>query len=215
ALSGSIAPGHHYLVSESGGTVGAALPTPDATGTIAMSATAGKDAPVTNATALTRPTGCATAPAVRGLAGYGTTASSAEGSPTGNLSNTTAALRNGAGATDTDHNSTDFTIGAPNPRNSTGGVRIHDIQGAAHISPMNGQAVTGVPGVVTAVTSNGFFMQDPTPDADPATSEGIFVFTSTAPGRHAGDSVTVSGTVAEFRSGGASSANLTITEIDS
>jgi len=39
ALSGSIAPGHHYLVKESGGASGAALPTPDATGTIAMSAT--------------------------------------------------------------------------------------------------------------------------------------------------------------------------------
>src|SRR5262249_20241573 len=114
------------------------------------------------------------------------------------------------------HNSTDFTIGAPNPRNSTsgGGIRIHDIQGAAHISPLNGQAVTGVPGVVTAVTSNGFYMQDPTPDRNPATSEGIFVFTSSAPGRHAGDSVTVGGTVAEFRSGGATSANLTTTEID-
>ncbi|HKD99196.1 MAG TPA: lamin tail domain-containing protein [Micromonosporaceae bacterium] len=215
ALSGSITPGHHYLVQESGGTTGAALPTPDATGTIAMSATAGKVALVTNSTALACSTGCATAAGVRDFVGYGTTASSAEGSPTGNLSNTTAALRGGGGATDTDHNSTDFTIGAPAPRNSSAGVRIHDIQGRAHISPLNGQAVTGVPGVVTAVTSNGFFMQDPAPDADPATSEGIFVFTSTAPGRHTGDSVTVSGTVAEFRSGGSTSANLTTTEIDS
>src|SRR5947207_7093447 len=29
ALTGDIAPGHHYLVAESAGTVGAALPTPD------------------------------------------------------------------------------------------------------------------------------------------------------------------------------------------
>jgi predicted extracellular nuclease len=214
ALTGSIAPGHHYLVQEAAGTVGAALPAPDATGTLAMSATAGKIALVTNATALTCATGCATAAGVRDFLGYGTTASSAEGSPTGNLSNTTAALRAGGGATDTDHNSTDFALAAPNPRNSTGGVRIHDIQGAAHLSPMSGQAVAGVPGVVTAVTTTGFFMQDPTPDADPATSEGIFVFTTTAPGRTAGDSVTVSGTVGEFRSGGAASANLTTTEID-
>jgi predicted extracellular nuclease len=215
ALTGSIAPGHHYLVQESGGTVGAALPTPDATGTIAMSATAGKVALVTNATALTCSTGCATGTGVHDFIGYGTTASSAEGSPTGNLSNTTAALRGAAGATDTDHNSTDFTIGAPTPRDSAAGIRIHDIQGAAHISPMNGQAVTGVPGIVTAVTTTGFFMQDPNPDTNPATSEGIYVFTSTAPGRSVGDSVTVSGTVAEYRSGGSTSANLTTTEIDS
>ncbi len=215
ALSGSIAPGHHYLVAESGGTTGAALPTPDATGTIAMSATAGKVALVTSGTLLTCSTGCATATGVHDFLGYGTTASSAEGSPTGNLSNTTAAIRGGGGATDTDHNSTDFTIGAPTPHNSSSGVRIHDIQGAAHISPLNGQSVSGVPGVVTAVASNGFFMQDPNPDADPATSEGIFVFTTSAPGRHTGDSVTVSGTVAEFRSGGSTSANLTTTEIDS
>ncbi len=214
ALSGSIAPGHHYLVQESAGTVGAALPTPDASGTIAMSATAGKVALVTTTTALTCSTGCATASGVHDFVGYGTTASSAEGSPTGNLSNTTAALRNGAGAADTDHNSTDFTVGAALPRNSSGGLRIHDIQGAAHISPLNGQAVTGIPGIVTAVTTTGFFMQDPTPDANAATSEGIFVFTSTAPGRSVGDSVTVSGTVGEFRSGGSTSANLTTTEID-
>src|ERR1051326_6626579 len=108
ALTGSIAPGHHYLVKESGGTTGAALPTPDATGTIAMSATAGKVALVTNATALTCSTGCATGAGVRDFVGYGTTASSSEGSPTGNLSYTTAALRAGGGATDTDHNAADF-----------------------------------------------------------------------------------------------------------
>ena len=57
-------------------------------------------------------------------------------------------------------------------------VSIHDIQGAAHISPMNGQAVAGVPGIVTATRSNGFYIQETVPDADDHTSEGIFVFTS-------------------------------------
>src|SRR5215467_2730979 len=79
ALSGSVAPGHHYLVQESGGTNGVALPTPDATGTIAMSATAGKVALVTNATALTCSTGCSTVAGVHDFIGSGTTASSAEG----------------------------------------------------------------------------------------------------------------------------------------
>ena len=62
--------------------------------------------------------------------------------------------------------------------------------------------------------NNGFWMQDASPDADPATSEGIFVFTSTAPTVAAGAAVTVSGLVTEFRPGGASSANLTTTELE-
>jgi hypothetical protein len=54
--------------------------------------------------------------------------------------------------------------------------KIHDIQGSAHISPLNGQPVIGVPRIVTALKSNGFYMQDPNPDANDATSEGIFVY---------------------------------------
>ena len=37
--------------------------------------------------------------------------------------------------------------------------------------------VAGVPGVVTATRFNGFYIQDPKPDRDDRTSEGIFVFT--------------------------------------
>lgn len=93
-------------------------------------------------------------------------------------------------------------------------VRIRDIQGASHVSPLVGQSVFAVPGVVTAIRSNGFYIQDPQPDADVATSEGLFVFTSAAPTVAVGDSVLVNGTVAEFRPGGAGGfANLSITEI--
>jgi len=87
-LSGNVAAGRYYLVGEGAGAgSGAPLPTPDATGAIAMSATAGKVALVTNGTALTCSTGCATQPGVHDFVGYGTTASSAEGSPTPNLCN--------------------------------------------------------------------------------------------------------------------------------
>jgi predicted extracellular nuclease len=93
-------------------------------------------------------------------------------------------------------------------------ARIHDIQGAAHLSPRNGQAVSAVPGIVTAVRSNGFNLQDPVPDANPATSEAIFVFTSSAPTVSVGDAVQVNGTVSEFRPGGSDGrTNLTTTEI--
>ncbi|WP_242608925.1 endonuclease/exonuclease/phosphatase family protein [Actinomadura formosensis] len=92
-------------------------------------------------------------------------------------------------------------------------VRIHDIQGAAHISPLYGARVVRVPGVVTALTVNGFWMQDPRPDRNAATSEGVFVFTRTRPGAAVGDSVLVDGKVGEFRPGGPSSGGLTRTEI--
>ena len=104
----------------------------------------------------------------------------------------------------------DYSVNVTEPTTPTA---IHDIQGAAHISPKNGQSVTNVQGIVTAKRTNGFYMQDPSPDADPATSEGIFVFTSSAPTVNVGDLVGVNANVSEFRPGGASSSNLTTTEL--
>ena len=330
-LTGTIAPGGYYLVREAQGAGGTtALPTPDTIGTIAMSATAGKVALASSITALTGANPVANVTVVD-FVGYGTTANAFEGAPAPALSNTTAALRAGAGAVDTNNNATDFSTGTPTPRNSGSGGpvptsptgsgladpasvlpgastrltvqvtqgslptstglgvnvnlsaiggaaaqiffddgsngdaiagdlrftftasipaaqpvanlalpatiidaqgrsgttsislavidatpgprRIHDIQGAAHRSPLTSQAVVRVPGIVTATRSNGFYLQDPVPDADPATSEGIFVFTSSAPAVTVGSALLVSGTVTEFRPGGASSGNLTTTEL--
>lgn len=95
----------------------------------------------------------------------------------------------------------------------SGQVHIHDIQESRHYSLLTGQAVTDVPGIVTVVRSTGFYMQDPTPDNDPATSEGIFVFINGAPSVSVGDSVLVDGTVNEFYSGGIGANGLSTTEI--
>jgi uncharacterized repeat protein (TIGR01451 family) len=103
------------------------------------------------------------------------------------------------------------TLGAP----VAAAVRIHDIQGAAQRSPLEGQIVNNLPGIVTALRSNGFYLQDPNPDSDDRTSKGIFIFTSSAPTVAVGDSILVSGTVSEFRPGAASSTNLTTTQISS
>ncbi|MEU4982345.1 endonuclease/exonuclease/phosphatase family protein [Streptomyces sp. NPDC021969] len=96
-------------------------------------------------------------------------------------------------------------------------VRIHDIQGSTRLSPYAGRQVADVAGIVTGVrgygSSKGFWLQDPRPDADPATSEGVFVFTSKAPEVAVGDAVTVSGTVSEYVPGGTSSGNQSLTEI--
>ncbi|NET03137.1 MAG: hypothetical protein F6K16_00060 [Symploca sp. SIO2B6] len=95
------------------------------------------------------------------------------------------------------------------------GTRISDIQGAGHTSPLEGQSVRAVPGIVTAIDSNGFYLQDPNPDNNEATSEGIFVFTGSAPTVSVGDQIEVSGTVSEFTPGGTATGNLSITQITS
>jgi VCBS repeat-containing protein len=94
-------------------------------------------------------------------------------------------------------------------------VRIHDIQGSGLVSAFAGQVVTTT-GIVTAVDSNGFYLQerDAQADADAMTSEAIFVFTSSAPGVVVGAEVNVTGRVTEFTPGGVSSGNLSTTEID-
>jgi uncharacterized protein len=240
-LSGSVAPGGRYLVQEAAGSGGTTpLPTPDATGNIPMSGTAGTVALVNVTTALTCKTAadCAADARIVDLLGYGSATVVREGTPTGNLSNTTSASRTGSPLSDTDANSTDFTVGEPSPTNTGGGGdpdppeppdptpgphRIHDLQGNTRLSPLAGQNVTNVPGVVTAVRSagsaRGFWISDPNPDSDPATSEGILVFTgSTTPAVTVGDSVVVSGRVTEFyplASGEtvATTANQSITEI--
>jgi predicted extracellular nuclease len=91
-------------------------------------------------------------------------------------------------------------------------VPIHDIQGSSHLSPRNGQTLTTVSSIVTALRTNGFYIQDINPDANDVTSEGIFVFTSATPSGlvSVGDVVQVSGRVSEFR---AAAASLTITEL--
>ncbi|MCT9088322.1 endonuclease/exonuclease/phosphatase [Streptomyces sp. ASQP_92] len=96
-------------------------------------------------------------------------------------------------------------------------AKIHDIQGTTRISPLAGQQVTGVTGVVTGVraygSSKGFWFQDTAPDKNPATSEGIFVFTGANPTVAVGDAVDVSATVTEYVPGGLSSGNQSLTQL--
>ena len=78
---------------------------------------------------------------------------------------------------------------------------IHDVQGSGAVSPEDGNRVT-VEGIVTYIESNGFYLQeeDGETDADANTSEGIFVFTNSAPMVATGDLLTVTGDVQEFNS---------------
>ena len=116
SLSGMMQSGQYYLIEEaagSGGTVN--LPTPDAIGSIAMAADSGKVALVNNSTILSGacPNG------IVDFVGYGSANCSESNSPAPTLSNTTADFRNVSGCSDTDNNSADFKVGAPNPRNKS------------------------------------------------------------------------------------------------
>ena len=112
----TLAPGHYLLVQEaSGGATGAPLPTADATGTISLSASNGKVALVSSATALSG--SCPSGAPIVDFIGFGTANCPAtNAAPAG--SNTTALLRAGGGCTNTNVNSSDFSAGTPNPRNT-------------------------------------------------------------------------------------------------
>ncbi|MEJ7674063.1 MAG: Ig-like domain-containing protein [Chitinophagaceae bacterium] len=122
-LSGSIPANGHYLIQEAAGAGGTAnLPTPDATGSIAMSGTAGKVilCNVTTAQTGANPVGTQIIDKV----GYGAGTNGFEGAgPTATLTNTTSAQRNPEGF-DSNNNSTDFTTGAPSPANASRGTDI-------------------------------------------------------------------------------------------
>ena len=222
ALSGAVASGGHYLVAQSAGTGGTVdLPAADATGTTAMAAASGTVALVSGTAPLTCGTAadCAADTRIVDLVGYGS-AVVREGSGPAAGASAAASVARGTSLADTDDNAADLTAGTPTPVNAAGEtsggsgpgepegptepgtVRIHDIQGTTRVSPLAGQSVAGVPGVVTGVRttgSRGFWIQDTAPDADPRTSEGLFVYTGSAvPTVAVGDAVLVSGKVAEY-----------------
>jgi len=218
-----VQPGQYVLVRMAAGTGGTVDLVPDVLGSTAMSGTNGKVALVASTVALTGAAPTGTVDAVS----YGS-ATALEGASTAVLSNTTAAMRAGNGCLDTNNNASDFAVVSPQPRNSTspiltcGGavtppppvtptvplLEIPAIQGAAPTSPYVGQVVRTT-GVVTRLTNNGFYMQAMQGDGNDATSDGIYVFTSTAPAVSAGQLLQLSGTVAEFAGGGSTVTQLT------
>ena len=140
-LTGTIGAGRYYLVQlASGGTVGAALPAADATGTSNLASTSGKIALVRSAVTLTcgaTAGTCSADPGVEDLVGYGA-ASDFEGTGSAPApSNTLAALRADDGCSDTNDNAADFTAAVPTPRNSASAT--HACAGSP--SPGNAAAV--------------------------------------------------------------------------
>lgn len=129
-LSGTLNPGRYLLAQEAGGSNGGPLPTPDVTGTVAMSATGGKVILASVTSGLPCNGGSTQCPAAQlndivDLIGWGA-ANFFEGSvgPGPTTSNILAAIRNGGGCIDTNNNAADFVAGAPSPRNSSSPANI-------------------------------------------------------------------------------------------
>jgi endonuclease G len=202
----NLQPGQYFLIQfASNGANGSALPTPDFIAPVLdpegfipnLSSASGKLALVN---VLTRLSGtCPTGAAIVDLVGYGS-ANCSETSPTSVLSATTAGSRNGGGAVDTDNNSADFSIGSPNPRNTT--TQVGAFQATIAASPTSvipgGNVlftVTVIPAVnppstgITVVgdlsslggsASQSFFDNGTNGDATP--NDNVFSYLLTVPG---------------------------------
>jgi len=97
--------GQYYLIKEAAGAAGTVdLPTADQTGTIAMGATSGKVALVSNTTALAGT--CPTGSGIVDFIGYDGANCFEGANPAPTLTNPTAALRKNDGCLDTDNNGT-------------------------------------------------------------------------------------------------------------
>jgi beta-lactamase superfamily II metal-dependent hydrolase/DNA/RNA endonuclease YhcR with UshA esterase domain len=220
-LSGSLAPGHYYLVQEGAGTGGTTpLPTPDATGTISMAATAGK---VLLANVTTAFSGCPSGTTLADLVGFGSTANCFEGTgPTPAPSNSNAVFRALGGCTDSNNNASDFAAAAAAPRNS---ASTHDCSGfnvvgsvspaivdqggtillTATVTPGTSPASTGIAVTANLSTIGGSATQtlfDDGSNGDVTPGDNVFSFSATvAPATTAGvKSLGIAATDAQARS---------------
>lgn len=148
-ISGTIPAGGYYLVQEAAGAGGTVnLPAADATGGIAMSATAGKVVLSNGTSALTGT--CPSGSAVVDLVQFGSS-TSCGGGPV--LSNTLAALRKTDGCTYTGNVLSDFVAGAPAPRNSASPTKTCSapaVPASASIAPDSTGVFIGVTQQFTA-----------------------------------------------------------------
>ncbi|GMA33396.1 ExeM/NucH family extracellular endonuclease [Litorihabitans aurantiacus] len=212
-LSGTIPAGGLYLVQ--GGTnnasVGAPLPTPNASGNVNLAGANGNVALTSSTAALScQAAACAADAAVVDLVGFGTGAAFAGTGAAPAPSNSTSVARDAAG-TNTADNAADFTVGAPTP--SAGSTTPVDpptpepgeTLTIAQVRALTSGTVT-TRGVVTAAYPtggyNGYVIQTPGTGAENdgrTVSDAIFVFSSATVGSVAvGDYVEVTGTRGEF-----------------
>lgn len=84
---------------------------------------------------------------------------------------------------------------------SVAAVTISEINGNRFQSLYNGQSLTNITGLVTAKSSSGVFLRSTTPDADAATSESIYLFSSSVGSSlSVGDIISLDARVTQYRS---------------
>lgn len=106
------------------------------------------------------------------------------------------------------------TLPADSLPTNDGSTAINQIQGVTHRSPMEGETIAKVSGVVTAVDGDGFYLQSLAPDADERTSEALFVDLQAYVNIKRGDQVEVmDGWVREWNPAGLGENSLTITTL--
>ncbi|HTL09965.1 MAG TPA: lamin tail domain-containing protein, partial [Chitinophagaceae bacterium] len=134
-LSGIIPAHSFFLVQEAAGSGGSVnLPTPDASGALTLSGTAGKLLLSNSSSAQTgaNPSNAL----VMDKVGYGSNASGFETAPAPGTDNTTAIVRTADGV-DNNNNASDFALAAPLPRNSSYTTTAPAV---AALTPPNGAA---------------------------------------------------------------------------
>jgi beta-lactamase superfamily II metal-dependent hydrolase/DNA/RNA endonuclease YhcR with UshA esterase domain len=208
ALTGTLAPGRHYLIGEGAGAGGTTpLPTTDASGATAMSGTAGKVALVSTSAAISG--GCPGG--VIDFVGYGTTASCFEGAgTTANATGNNSQQRASNGCVDTNNNNTDFANGGANPRNTASAATpcaLTAIGSATPTAVSSGASVVlhvelppatvggSVTGNLTSIGGSGsqVFFDDGT-NGDSTIGDNIFSFQITVSGAAGARSVPVTAT---------------------
>lgn len=146
----TLQPGQYYLIKQADGTGGTLdLPTPDASGSIAMSGTAFKVALVSSTSALSG--SCPLGGTVVDL--VGAAANCFEGAAAAPApSNTTSLLRKGNGCQDTDQNSDDFTTVTAAPRNTASPLSTCTPAATDPVVSFSGATVTVAEGDTVANT---------------------------------------------------------------
>ncbi|HEX6292000.1 MAG TPA: lamin tail domain-containing protein, partial [Herpetosiphonaceae bacterium] len=203
--SASLAPGQYFLIQQAAGSTGAALPTPDATGTIAMSASNGKVALVNSTTLLTcgaAATRCSSGstPSLVDLVGYGTSSDFEGTAAAPALSATTAAQRRNGGCTETDDNSADFDVFTPTPRNTSTALARCGGGGSEPITPTCGgplstEAGTAATRNVTATDADGTVTTAAVTSVTPAPAAGSIAITASTPAAATGGTLQATLTV--------------------
>ncbi|KAF2017960.1 DNase I-like protein [Aaosphaeria arxii CBS 175.79] len=83
----------------------------------------------------------------------------------------------------------------------TSALTIAEVNGPSFLSPLKGETITNLTGIVTAKGPDGLWLRSPTPDKDVRTSDSVYVFNRNfATNLTVGDVIVIGGKVEEYRS---------------